>query len=363
MRYAQGGGLTAGRRQSRERIRLQTAERFARGEKTSVIAADLRVSERSVERRRRTWREDGPQGLASKGSAGRPRLTDAQFAVLEEELAKGPAAHGWPDQRWTLERIKTVIGRRFHLTCSVTGVWRLLHCHGWSWQAPARHALERNQAAVELWKKDVAARGSTAAALGAWLVFEDEAGFSMTPPCARTWGRRGRTPLIQVRGRSWRRLSIAAMACYQPGERARLIWRPKDYRRFKHERKSFAWTDYRDLAVCAHLQLGGPIVLLWDNLNTHLAAGMRRFEAEHDWLTVYQLPAYAPDLNPVEGLWSLLRRGPLANTAFADADHLVRTVRRGLRQIQYRPALIDGCLTGTGLTISDRHPTPSRKAQ
>ncbi len=209
----------------------------------------------------------------------------------------------------------------------------------------------------------MAARGSTAAALGAWLVFEDEAGFSMTPPCARTWGRRGRTPLIQVRGRSWRRLSIAAMACYQPGERARLIWRPKDYRRFKHERKSFAWTDYRDLAVCAHLQLGGPIVLLWDNLNTHLAAGMRRFEAEHDWLTVYQLPAYAPDLNPVEGLWSLLRRGPLANTAFADADHLVRTVRRGLRQIQYRPALIDGCLTGTGLTISDRHPTPSRKAQ
>ncbi|CAM5741278.1 winged helix-turn-helix domain-containing protein [Streptomyces hirsutus] len=146
---------TAGRRQSRERIRLQTAERFARGEKTSVIAADLRVSERSVERRRRTWREHGPQGLASKGSAGRPRLTDAQFAVLEEELAKGPAAHGWPDQRWTLERIKTVIGRRFHLTCSVTGVWRLLHCHGWSWQAPARHALERNQAAVELWKKDV----------------------------------------------------------------------------------------------------------------------------------------------------------------------------------------------------------------
>ncbi|GAB2455763.1 winged helix-turn-helix domain-containing protein [Streptomyces incanus] len=155
MRYAQGGGLASGRRQDRERIRSRAAERFARDEKTSVIAADLRVSERPVQRRRRTWREDGPQGLASKGSAGRPRLTGAQFAVLEEEPAKGSAAHGRPDQRWTLERIRTAIGRRFHLTCSVPGVWRLLHRHGRSWQAPARHALERDQAAVELGKKDV----------------------------------------------------------------------------------------------------------------------------------------------------------------------------------------------------------------
>ncbi|MFC5669012.1 transposase [Streptomyces incanus] len=167
-----------------------------------------------------------------------------------------------------------------------------------------------------------------------------------------------------MRGRSWRRLSIAARACYKPGERARPVWRPKDHRRFKHERKSFGWTDHRDLAVCAHLQLGGgPVVLLWDNSNTRLTAGMGRFEAEHDWLTVYRLPAYAPDLNPVEGLWSLLRRGLPADTAFTGADHLVRTVRRGLRQIRYRPALIDGCPTGTGLTIRGRHPTPSRKPQ
>ncbi|BFV61190.1 hypothetical protein KCMC57_up62940 [Kitasatospora sp. CMC57] len=98
----------------------------------------------------------------------------------------------------------------------------------------------------------------------------------------------------------------------------------------KGARKSFAWTDYRDLAVRAHLQLGGPIVLVWDNLNTHLAAGMKRYAAEHDWLTVFQFPPYAPDLNPVEGIWSLLRRGPIANTAFTDPEHLTRTLRRGL---------------------------------
>lgn len=52
----------------------------------------------------------------------------------------------------------------------------------------------------------------------------------------------------------------------------------------------------------------------------------------------------------IEGVWSLLRRGPLANTAFTDDEHLERTLRRGLRHIQLRPDLIDGCLTGTGLT-------------
>lgn len=55
----------------------------------------------------------------------------------------------------------------------------------------------------------------TAAALGAYIVFEDEAGFSMTPPQARTWGRRGHMPVVRVRGRSWRRWSIAAMCCYK----------------------------------------------------------------------------------------------------------------------------------------------------
>ncbi|MEU5306494.1 winged helix-turn-helix domain-containing protein [Streptomyces noursei] len=155
MRYAQGGGLSAERRQAREQVRLEAAERFARGEKNSQIANELRVTERSVERWRHAWRQAGAQGLAFRGSPGRPKLTDAQFALLEEELARGPAAHGWADQRWTLTRVRAVIGRRFHVTCSVAAVWRLLTGHGWFWQAPSRRAVERNEDAVQLWKKEV----------------------------------------------------------------------------------------------------------------------------------------------------------------------------------------------------------------
>nr|WP_279616984.1 transposase [Streptomyces corchorusii] len=90
-------------------------------------------------------------------------------------------------------------------------------------------------------------------------------------------------------------------------------------------------------------------MLVWDNLNTHLTAGMRRYIAERDWLTVFQLPPYAPDLNPVEGIWSVLRRTTTANRAFADPHDLITAVRRGLRQLQYRHDVLDGCLTGTGL--------------
>ncbi|MDX3240442.1 winged helix-turn-helix domain-containing protein [Streptomyces sp. ME18-1-4] len=157
MRYPEGGGLTAERRAFREKIRLQAGERFAAGEKTAVIAKDLRVSVRSVERWRRAWREGGSEALRSAGPANSPTVTAAQFAVLEEELGKGPPAHGFDDERWTLARVQTVIRRRLSLSLSlsVATVWRLLKRHGWSWQAPARRALERDEHAVELWKKEV----------------------------------------------------------------------------------------------------------------------------------------------------------------------------------------------------------------
>jgi putative transposase len=82
--------LTAERREFRERIRYEAGERFARGEKSSVIARDLRVSERSVERWRRARREGGMDALATAGPPKLPRLSDHQFAELEKELPSAP---------------------------------------------------------------------------------------------------------------------------------------------------------------------------------------------------------------------------------------------------------------------------------
>ncbi|GGW58473.1 hypothetical protein GCM10010503_39420 [Streptomyces lucensis JCM 4490] len=90
MRYPQGGGLTAERQQFREELRLQAAERFDRGEASSLIAKDLRISVRSVQRWRQAWDEGGPRALRSRNPASLPRLSKRQFTQLEAELAKGP---------------------------------------------------------------------------------------------------------------------------------------------------------------------------------------------------------------------------------------------------------------------------------
>ncbi|KAA6215483.1 IS630 family transposase [Streptomyces albofaciens JCM 4342] len=185
------------------------------------------------------------------------------------------------------------------------------------------------------------------------MCFEDEAGFSVTPPIRRTWAQRGHTPLIRVRGRSQRRFSIAALACYRPGRRSRLIYRPKRHGNVKEaRRRSFTWSDYRDLLIAAHQQLGGPIAVVWDNLNVHKDARLRAFIDSRDWITVHYLPPYAPDLNPVEGIWSLLRRRCQANAAFTDPDDLMQALRRGLRQLQHRSDVIDSCLAATGLPLT-----------
>ncbi|WP_181387493.1 transposase [Streptomyces sp. Act143] len=157
---------------------------------------------------------------------------------------------------------------------------------------------------------------------------------------------------MRVRGRSCRRILIADLTCHKPGQRSRLIYRPRRDDGRRDGRKSFARTDYRDPLITALTQLGGPIVVVWDSLNVRLAHGMRQFIARQDWLPVYQLPSYAPDLKPVEGIWSLLGRGRMSNTAFNTPEHLIQTIRHGTRTIQYRPHLIDGCFAATGLSLT-----------
>jgi len=82
---------------------MEAAGRFARGEEISEIAHDLRVTEGSVRRWHRAWRDGGTEALRSKGPVSRERLSPQQRARLEPELRKGPLAHGFAhDQRWTL---------------------------------------------------------------------------------------------------------------------------------------------------------------------------------------------------------------------------------------------------------------------
>jgi transposase len=118
----------------------------------AVIAAELRVSERSVRRWRQAWLERGVAGLASRGQAARCRLDEGQLAALDGLLEAGPLAAGWQDQRWTLARVGDLVARRFGVAYTVPGIWYLLRRRGWSCQMGARRAIERDDGAVEVWK-------------------------------------------------------------------------------------------------------------------------------------------------------------------------------------------------------------------
>jgi transposase len=123
----------------------------------------------------------------------------------------------------------------------------------------------------------------------------------------------------------------------------------------KGERRSMSEADYAGLIAAAHRRLQAPVILIWDNLNTHISAAVRTFtDAHRDWLTVVRLPAYAPDLNPAEGVWANIKDG-LGNLAARDVGQLA-AVRNRLKSIQYRPELIGGFLAQTGLTLEPLPP-------
>ncbi|MER7472740.1 winged helix-turn-helix domain-containing protein [Micromonospora sp. NPDC000018] len=138
-------------------MRLQAAALFGQGVPVSEIARRLRVSHNAVYVWRRRWLADGEAGLASKGPSGSAcRLTGEQLDQLAAALEEGPAAHGWvEDQRWTLARVADLIARLFRQRYTLRGVSLLLHRIGFSPQVPKHRPVERDEAAIATWRREV----------------------------------------------------------------------------------------------------------------------------------------------------------------------------------------------------------------
>jgi DDE superfamily endonuclease len=146
------------------------------------------------------------------------------------------------------------------------------------------------------------------------------------------------------------RVSVAALLATKPGHRPRLLYRTHRGRRGSGRRKGFTEADYAARLDAAHRRLGGPIVLVWDNLSTHVSKAMAELIAARPWLTVFRLPPYAHELNPVEPVWSHLKRS-LTNLIRHNIAELTALVKIRLRRMQYRPALLTGFLASTGLAF------------
>ncbi|MGW0316572.1 transposase [Streptomyces flavidovirens] len=179
----------------------------------------------------------------------------------------------------------------------------------------------------------------------AWIVFLDESGVSLLPQVRRTYAPRGRTPLLRHR-LNWKRASMAAALGYHaadPGRGPRLCFHLKP--------GSYDTTAL--IEVLEQLKVfyrGEWVVLVWDGLSAHWSRAMRSWVAEQDWLTLERLPAYAPELNPVELLWSSLKKRELANLAGDHLADVADATEQGIHRINQNRQLPWSFLTHTGLT-------------
>ena len=147
---------------------------------------------------------------------------------------------------------------------------------------------------------DVGEGARLAAATGAWICFEDESGQALQPPKARTWGRRGRTPVARVSGRGSGRISVAGLACMKAGQPGRFFYRMQGHRLRPGTRRAMSEADYAGLITAAHRYLGAPVIVIWDNLSTHLSRKMR---------ALHHRPPGLADGDPAAGLRSRPQSG------------------------------------------------------
>jgi len=148
---------------------MAAADMFAQGKRQLDVVAELGVTAQTASRWHRSFSAAGKDGLIGAGRAGPlPKLSDEQLAAVEQALAKGPRAHGFATEMWTLARVADVIKTVTDVRYSQTQTWTILRERlSWSRQRPARRAVERDDDAIATWVKQdwpriKKARGATA---------------------------------------------------------------------------------------------------------------------------------------------------------------------------------------------------------
>ena len=140
--------------QELEGRRRRAVKMLGQGASITEVARRIGCSHSSVILWRDILRRGGAEGLRAKPASGRPpKLSPRQFESLPKLLLKGALAWGYRTDLWTTTRIAQLIYRKFHVQYHRAHVSRLLAGLNWSCQKPERRALERNEKAIEEWKR------------------------------------------------------------------------------------------------------------------------------------------------------------------------------------------------------------------
>jgi len=142
---------TAQQLEARRRRAIQLLEE---GKGLSATARAVGASLSSLQRWRRIYQKKGFEGLRPRPTPGRPpQLSPSQRRRLVRLLQRGPLAFGYATELWTLKRVAELIERELHVLYHPGHVWRVLLSLGWSCQKPERRARERDEGAIERWRR------------------------------------------------------------------------------------------------------------------------------------------------------------------------------------------------------------------
>jgi hypothetical protein len=185
-----------------------------------------------------------------------------------------------------------------------------------------------------------------ARARNAWIVFQDESGFSLLPSVRATWAPRGETPVLRHHLNTCKRLSMSAAVCFRPdASDAALV--------FAMQPGSYNDEALMEFLTELHRHLdGAKVTLIWDGLPSHRSRAMKQFiKAQRRWLVVEPLPPYAYDLNPVEQVWGNLKGTELANLCPDTIGEAAEIVDEGLCRIGSETRLCFAFLRHCGLRL------------
>jgi transposase len=314
------------------RIRRLTAlVGLAEEQPVPVLAERLGVSEETVYAWLRAFLADRWASLCPRRSPGRPpRLTPSQKTRLKEVITAGPEAAGYPTGCWNSALVQDWIERECGVLYSVKYVAELLGNLGLSYQKARFVSDHLDEVRRQRWlTQEWPAIVAEARRRKALLLFADEASFAQWGSLGYTWAPRGQQPLVKTCGKR-KGYKVWGLIDYFSG---RLFYRGSTGR--------FNAAGYCAFLATVLTQTDRPIIVIQDGARYHTAQETQRFIARHaDRLTVYQLPSYSPDYNPIEHLWRNVKRDKTHNRYFPTFESLILAVEDGLSDFQAHPAAV-----------------------
>ena len=184
----------------------------------------------------------------------------------------------------------------------------------------------------------------------AYIVFVDESGFMLAPLRRRTWAPRGCTPIIKI-SEPHGRISVIGAITISPQRRHFSF-----YFQLSADNINLRGDSVMKFIEKVRNKVRGPITLLWDQIPIHRAKPVMDYFARHRRLVVEAFPPYAPELNPVDNVWSYVKYNRLPNYTPRNLHELRQRITAEFYRLQNRPDLLRSFFRHTGLSLDPIYP-------